>query len=46
MPGRVMPSCTMARGRPETLIFGRDANTRLAPPPIKRTVGRPAAPDG
>jgi hypothetical protein len=33
-----MPSCTLARGREETLLFGRDATTRSAPPPIPRIV--------
>lgn len=29
--GRVMPSCTTARGRAETLMRGRDAGTRFGP---------------
>ena len=29
--GRVMPSCTTARGRTETLLRGRDSLTRFGP---------------
>ena len=31
VPGRVMPSCTTARGRADTLMRGRDGATRLGP---------------
>lgn len=38
--GRVMPSCTTARGRAETLMRGRDAGTRFGPiPTTKATMG-------
>jgi hypothetical protein len=31
-PGPIVPSCTTARGRPDTLMRGRDGGTRYAPP--------------
>jgi hypothetical protein len=42
-PGPIKPACTMARGREEALLFGRDSTTRFAPPPIDRaTLAKPA----
>ena len=45
---RVMPSCTTARGRSETLMRGRDAGTRFGPTamsarPTMRDAARAAA---
>jgi hypothetical protein len=36
--GRIMPACTTARGRQETLMRGRDESTRFAPPPPPMTM--------
>jgi hypothetical protein len=36
VPGPIQPACTLARGRPETLINGRDGGYRYAPPPSAR----------
>jgi hypothetical protein len=49
--GRVMPSCTTARGRSETLMRGRDATTRFGPTataarPTMRDAARTAAARG
>jgi hypothetical protein len=36
-PGPIQPACTLARGRPEALINGRDGAYRYAPPPSARS---------
>jgi hypothetical protein len=40
--GRIMPSCTTARGQSDTLMRGRDANTRFGP---TATAARPTMKD-